>query len=140
MGDLHGTFERTLDAKGRLILPAKLRTEFGATAYLTTHVDGCLALFDAQNIETKRADMRELEKNGSQRERMIARIWSSSTSELTIDAQGRIPLPQLLRTWADLGDDVLVLGVMDRVEIWSPEKYMAKAAEANLQLLDGADL
>jgi MraZ protein len=139
MATFYGNFERSLDAKGRLILPAKLRAEFGESAFLTSHVDGCLALFDKADMEDQKAAMLERSK-GSQEDRMIARVWSASTSEAVFDAQGRIPIPPPSRTWAGLGDDVLVIGAIDRVELWSPAKYSEKAEFANLQMLEGTNI
>jgi MraZ protein len=139
MATFYGNFERSLDAKGRLILPAKLRSEYGESAFLTSHVDGCLALYDKEDMEIQRAAMLERSK-GSQDDRMIARIWSASTSEVTFDAQGRIPVPPASRSWAALEDDVLVIGAIDKVELWSPGRYAEKAAFANDQMLEGTNI
>jgi MraZ protein len=139
MATFYGNFERSLDAKGRLILPAKLRSEFGESAFLTSNVDGCLALYDKEDMEVQRTAMLERSK-GSQEDRMIARVWSSSTSEVTFDAQGRIPIPQASRSWAGLDNDVLVIGAIDKVELWSPSKYAEKAAFANDQMLEGSNI
>jgi MraZ protein len=139
MATFYGNFERSLDSKGRLILPAKLRAEFGESAFLTSHIDGCLALYDKEDMEDQRAAMLERSK-GSQEDRMIARVWASSTSEVTFDSQGRFPIPPMSREWADLEVDVLVIGAIDKVELWSPSKYHEKAASANLQLLEGTNL
>ncbi len=139
MATFYGNFERSLDAKGRLILPAKLRAEFGESAFLTSHVDGCLALFDKADMEVQKEAMLERSR-GSQDDRMIARVWAASTSEVTFDAQGRIPIPPPSRNWAGLEDDVLVIGAIDRVELWSPAKYTDKAAFANTQILEGTNI
>jgi MraZ protein len=139
MATFYGNFERSLDSKGRLILPAKLRAEFGESAFLTSHIDGCLALYDKDAMEGQRLSMLERSK-GSQEDRMIARVWASSTSEVTFDSQGRFPVPPVSREWADLEVDVLVIGAIDKVELWSPAKYREKAAPANLQLLEGTNL
>jgi MraZ protein len=139
MATFYGNFERSLDSKGRLILPAKLRAEFGESAFLTSHIDGCLALYDKEDMEDQRLAMLERSK-GSQEDRMIARVWASSTSEVTFDSQGRFPIPTLSREWADLELDVLVIGAIDKVELWSPSKYREKAAPANIQLLEGTNL
>jgi MraZ protein len=139
MATFYGNFERSLDAKGRLILPAKLRAEFGESAFLTSSVDGCLALYDKEDMEIQRASMLQRSK-GSKEDRWIARVWSSSTSEVTFDAQGRIPIPQASRTWAGLGDDVLVIGMIDKVELWSPSTYAEKSVLANDQMLEGTDI
>jgi MraZ protein len=140
MGALHGNYERSIDGKGRLILPAKLRAEFGETAFLTSHVDGCLALYDNQAMEEQRAEMRVKLKRGSQNDRMIARVWSFHTYEVTFDAQGRFPIPAGSREWAGLDLEVLVIGMFDRVELWSPARYDEKISAANLELLEGTNL
>jgi MraZ protein len=139
MATFYGNFERSVDQKGRLILPAKLRWEFGQNAFLTSHVDGCLALYEKEDMEVQRAAMLERSK-GSQEDRMIARVWAASTSEVTFDAQGRFPIPQASRTWAGLDDDVLVIGAIDKVEIWSPTRYEERAAAANEQMLQGTNI
>ena len=139
MATFYGNFERSLDAKGRLILPAKLRAEFGESAFLTSHVDGCLALFDKADMEDQKTTMLERSK-GSQEDRMIARVWAASTSEVVFDAQGRFPIPPASRSWAGLEDDVLVIGAIDKVELWSPPKYGEKAAFANTQMLEGTNI
>jgi MraZ protein len=140
MATFYGTFERSLDAKGRLILPAKLRAEFGESAFLTSYLDGCLALVDKNDMEIQRQEMLERAKGGSQEDRMIARVWSASISEVTFDAQGRFPIPSASRAWAGLGDEVLVIGAIDKVELWSPAKYAEKAASANTQMLEGTNI
>ena len=139
MATFYGNFERSLDTKGRLILPAKLRAEFGESAFLTSHIDGCLALYDKEDMEVQRLAMLERTK-GSQEDRMIARVWASSTSEVTFDSQGRFPIPQPSREWAALQVEVLVIGAIDKVELWQPQKYREKASSANLQLLEGTNL
>jgi MraZ protein len=139
MATFYGNFDRSLDSKGRLILPAKLRAEFGESAFLTSHVDGCLALYDKDDMEVQKAAMLERSK-GSQEDRMIARVWASYTSEVTFDAQGRISIPPASRTWAALDEEVFVIGAIDKVELWSPAKYSEKAASANAQLLEGTNI
>jgi MraZ protein len=139
MATFYGSSERSLDAKGRLILPAKLRAEFGESAFLTSNVDGCLALYDKEDMEGQKATMLEKSK-GSQSDRMIARFWASSTSEVTFDAQGRIPIPPTSRTWAGLETEVLVIGMIDKVELWSPARYNDKVASANAEMLEGTNI
>jgi MraZ protein len=67
-------------------------------------------------------------------------VWSFHTYEVTFDAQGRFPLPARSREWAGLDLEVLVIGMFDRVELWSPERYDEKIAAANLELLEGTNL
>jgi MraZ protein len=139
MESQYGNFERSLDSKGRLILPAKLRAAFGETAFLTSHPDGCLAVYDDKEMEKQEAAMLRRAK-ASQDGRNLVRVWAFYASEVTFDAQGRIPIPPKPREWAGLEEEVLVLGVIDRVELWSPERYAEKIAAANLELLEGTNL
>lgn len=139
MATFYGHFERSLDAKGRLILPAKLRTEFGESAFLTSNVDGCLALYDNEDMEEQKRGML-LRAKGGQEDRMIARVWAASTSEVTFDAQGRFPIPQKSREWAELQDDVVVIGAIDHVELWSPSLYSERAAGANTEMQEGKNI
>jgi MraZ protein len=138
MGTFFGSYERTLDPKGRLILPAKLRAEFGESAYLTRYVDGCLALYDQEDMERQTADMLAMVNAPSREDRMFARVWASSITEVTFDAQGRIPIPAHQRTWSGLETEVLVIGAIERVEIWSPLRYGEGSEPANTQMLEGS--
>jgi len=139
MANFYGNSIRTIDAKGRLILPAKLRVEFGESAFLTNSIDGCLALYDREAMEEQRAAMLQRLK-GSQDDRMMARVWAASTNEVTFDAQGRIAIPPPSRTWAGLGTDVVVIGLIDWVEIWDPPRWEEKAAAANERMLEGTSV
>ena len=122
MARVYGTYERSLDAKGRVMVPPKLRSEFGENAFLAWDEDGCLALHDLAAWDSKERDMEERAKQ-SEEGRKAARFWASTGGDVTFDAQGRIPIPSRLRELAGLGDEVLVVGNIHQVEIWSPARY-----------------
>jgi len=117
-----GRYDRSLDTKGRLILPARLRASFELTGYLAPHEDGCIALWtdDEFTAEADRQHAREGEGPGARHE---VREWFSHVNRVQLDAQGRMPIPPDLRAHADLDQDVLVVGVHDRVELWSRRRW-----------------
>jgi MraZ protein len=117
-----GRYDRTLDAKGRVILPARLRGFFESSGYLAPHEDGCIALWtdDEFGREADRQHAREAEGQGARQE---VREWFSHVSRVELDSQGRMAIPGDLRTHAELDSDVLFVGVHDRVELWSRHRW-----------------
>jgi MraZ protein len=133
-----GTQEHALDAKGRMILPAKFRDPFRAGAFLTKLVDGCLALWTPAEFERRTADMLEKARRG-QSERNLARVWAAGAFEVTPDGQGRVPIPAALRDYARLDGGVVVNGVINHVELWNPDKWSEVEAAGSQHLLSGQD-
>jgi len=117
-----GEYQHSLDAKGRLIIPAKFREELGEGAVLTRGLDNCLFLFPSEEwsaLETKLKTL-PLTKGGA---RQFVRFLFSGATECELDKQGRINLPLNLREFATIEKDAVVIGVSNRVEIWSKEKW-----------------
>ena len=125
MAGFVGRYEHSLDTKGRVILPAKFRTHFEHGGFLTEHSEGCIALWTLGEFERQMESMQEQAGQG-RAERNRARVWASSSAEVEIDRQGRMPIPGHLRTFAGLESEVLVLGVIDRVELWNPAAWDEK--------------
>jgi MraZ protein len=121
-----GRYEHSLDTKGRVILPAKFRGPFERGGYLTQHREGCLALWTPGEFERQMEVMLEQAEAGHSSERNRARVWASNSAEVEIDRQGRMPIPPRLRTFAKLDADVLVLGAIDRIELWDPAEWEAR--------------
>lgn len=117
-----GRFDRSLDTKGRVILPARLRTVFETSGYLAPHEDGCIALWtDAEfSAEANRQHSREAEGALARHE---VREWFSKVNRVQLDAQGRMAIPVELRGHAAIEGDVLFVGVHDRVELWSRQRW-----------------
>jgi MraZ protein len=134
-----GRYEHSLDAKGRLILPSKYRASFEHGGYLTQYHDGCLALFTPDEFETQMLEMQAKAKTDP-RSRNLARYWAAGTQDVAVDAQGRLPIATFLREFANLQDEVLVHGAIDRIELWSPTVWSAKTSVAATALLDGDDV
>lgn len=117
-----GEYQHSLDAKGRLIIPAKFREELGEGVVLTRGLDNCLFLFPSDEwsiLETKLKTL-PLTKGGA---RQFVRFLFSGATECDLDKQGRINLPLNLREFANIEKDAVVIGVSNRVEIWSKEKW-----------------
>jgi MraZ protein len=134
-----GRYEHSLDAKGRIILPARFRANFDTQLYVSQHLDRCLALWTPEGFELKLAEMEEAAQRGRD-ERNVARVWSSGSAELELDRQGRIAIPAHLREYARLETAVLVIGVMDRVELWSPSEYATTVQPSVSYLTEGSNL
>lgn len=130
-----GRFEHSLDSKGRVILPAKFRTDFDRGGYLSENREGCLALWTPGEFQRQLETMHRRAAEGrSQRNR--ARLWAASSHEVEVDRQGRMPIPSHLREFAGLEGDVLVHGAIDRVELWSPLAWSERVAPDEQWLLE----
>ena len=112
-----GTHEHALDAKGRVILPSKFRDQLEGGAYVTKGLERCLVVFPAAEFQRVADEMTEKMRRGPA-ERAAARAFFSGTAEATPDRQGRISIPQHLRRYAGLQEQVVVNGVWTRIEIW----------------------
>ena len=127
-----GTFTPKLDDKGRLILPAKFRDRLSEGLVVTTGQEKCLSVFPP-DVFAKVAGQAEARGMTSRSGREQARMLFSNAEEATPDKQGRIAIPPHLRTYAAISREVVVTGVMDRVEIWEPSRwrdYQAAAQES----------
>ena len=134
MAGFVGRYEHSLDSKGRVILPAKFRANFEKGGFLTEHAEGCLALWTPAEFERQMASMQE-RASTSREDRNRARVWASTSAEVEIDRQGRMPIPSLLRTFAGLDAEVLVHGAIDRVELWDPGRWAQQVQPAEDWLL-----
>jgi len=120
-----GNFPRSLDVKGRVILPSRMRLHFQDFGYLTPGTDGCLALWPEEEFELE-AQRQHLKDGLGIEARNDLRDWSSLVTRVEFDRQNRMPLPAELRALAGLDQEVLFVGVLDRVELWSPETWAAR--------------
>lgn len=120
---LIGEYSHNMDAKGRLILPSKFRSELGERFIVTKGFDGCLygySIEEWNNIEEK---IKTLPLVTGKDARNFTRFFFSSAIECEIDSQGRILISQNLRDFAMLKKEVVIIGVSSRIEIWSKEKW-----------------
>ncbi len=124
-----GTYTPKLDEKGRLILPAKFRERLSEGLVVTQGQEKCLVVWprDVFMEEAARAQSTPMTSRGA---RDYARVLFASAEEGVPDKQGRIGLTPPLREYASLRRDAVVIGVMDRVEIWDPARWREYAAAA----------
>jgi MraZ protein len=113
-----GTFEHTLDAKGRLAIPAKLRNTLGEKAVLTRSPDRCLVLYPMDEWNRLTQQLSQLSR-ADRNARDLRHFIFGGASECEIDAQGRIIVPAMLREYATLEGDVVTAGMDTYIEIWS---------------------
>jgi MraZ protein len=130
-----GRYEHSLDAKGRVILPVKFRAPFEHGGFLSQFHEGCLALWTPDEFE-RQLETNQVRSEQGRDERNLARVWAGGSSEVEVDKSGRMPIPAYLRTFAQLDAAVLVLGAIDRVELWSPSVWEEKVQPSERQLTD----
>ena len=135
MAGFVGRYEHSLDSKGRVILPAKFRSQFEHGGYLTQHSEGCLALWTPGEFERQMGVMQERTASG-RADRNRARLWASNSADVEIDRQGRMPIPVHLREFAHLEAEVLVHGAIDRVELWNPAAWSERVLPEESWLLE----
>ena len=119
-----GVFERQLDIKGRLALPATYRARLGTSWYLTLGTDNSIEVFTTEKFDEEADRMQALQARGDiSMDRL--RAFSARATAIEPDAQGRIYLDDRLRTHArlDVKGPVVVMGRLDRIEICSVERY-----------------
>lgn len=132
-----GTYSPRMDAKGRIILPAKFREELSAGLVLTRGQERCLYVFPAAEFERIHERMRTAPLLG-RAARDFLRVFLSGASDELPDKQGRITIPPILRQYAGLTDNLVVIGSGTRAEIWDAaawEEYLART-EAEFASLD----
>ncbi len=118
-----GEYERGVDKKGRITLPATLRDALGSeTAILTRGLDRCLFLFARSSFEVWRQKIRALPMTDRQSRNLRRHIFSGA-ADVKPDGQGRINLPPYLRDYAELTGSAIVAGNDTYVEIWDAQRW-----------------
>jgi MraZ protein len=124
-----GEYQHSIDAKGRLIVPSKLREKLGEKFVVTRGLDGCLfgyPLSEWEKLEEKLNEMPLAKKDA----RTFVRFFYSAATECEIDKQGRINIPATLREHAKLVKSCVIIGVSNRIEIWDEARWQAFTTEA----------
>src|SRR5579859_2413211 len=134
-----GEFTHALDAKGRLAIPARYRSRFEHGAVITPGVEACLYVYPMDAWEAKARQLEEKNLNAAQR-RQVERVFFGSATELELDAQGRVTIPAKYRERAALGNEALIVGTRDRLELWNTANYRAALEQIQPEDLKGLDL
>ena len=119
---LMGEYHNNLDLKGRVVIPSKLRETLGNKVILTRGLDNSLFLYSFKDFETlteKFNSLSFMEKEN----RFFTRFMFSGAITLEFDKQGRIIIPDFLKDFAALEKEVVIIGALNRVEIWSNNNW-----------------
>lgn len=126
-----GEYSHSIDSKGRLIMPAKYRDELGKEFVMTKGADNCISVYPMEEWRNIEGRVREMSMNSKEGRRFM-RIFFSSASLCELDKQGRVLIPQALRAHASLDKDVVLIGNVTRVEIWSKDQWDAYQGEVDI--------
>ena len=122
-----GSYKHRIDTKGRLVMPSKFRSQLGDTVVCTLGLDGCLAVYPMEEWESYLKKLQALPFSKTQA-RQFMRALLGAAEDISLDAQGRILISSRLRAYAHLGENVVVCGVNDHLEIWNEETWAANDA------------
>ena len=126
-----GEYSHSIDTKGRLIVPAKFREQLGEQFVVTKGVDGCLYVYSNEewnHIEEKFREVNLTTKDA----RKFMRFFFAGAASCEVDKQGRILIPSVLREFAGLEKDVVLVGVLSKIEIWDKERYEDASANDDM--------
>ena len=122
----YGEYQHSLDNKDRVIIPAKFREIFKENYvekfFITRGLDQCLFVFTEESWKVQEKKFRDLSFTKGEA-RKFNRLFFSGAGEVICDKQGRILIPSYLKSYADIKEDVVIIGVSDRIEIWSKSKW-----------------
>jgi transcriptional regulator MraZ len=119
-----GTYTPRLDDKGRIFLPAKFRDELAEGLVITRGQERCLYVWSMEEFGKLTERMRQ-QPLGDRAARDYVRMFFAGASDETPDKQGRITVPQMLRDYASLTRDCVVIGAMNRIEVWDAAAWQA---------------
>lgn len=127
---LIGEYEHSIDTKGRLIMPSKLKEDIGDKFVVTKGLDGCLFVYSEKEWKTFEEKLRTFPLTNKDA-RALIRFFLAGAMECEIDKQGRFLIPSNLREFAGLEKEVVVIGVLNKIEIWSKDKWQKYSDEEN---------
>ncbi len=121
-----GEYSHSIDAKGRLIVPAKFREQLGGEFVVTKGLDGCLFVYPEEEWKIVEEKFRTMPP--TKESRKFFRFFVAGAVSVELDKQGRILLPNSLREHAGLKKDVVLAGVINRIEIWDCARWEANTS------------
>lgn len=122
-----GEFRHSLDSKGRLFIPARLREEIGDSFIITISMDGCLSAYSCENWQLFSEKASSIPYVQQRRMRPVF----AYAARCELDGQGRVLVPQVLREYAGLEKSVAVVGCNNHIEMWNADRWEAVSAEEN---------
>ena len=115
---LMGEYHNNLDPKGRIVIPSKFREILGDSVVLTRGLDGCLFIYSVSEFQRLTNELSNLSFTDKD-SRNFVRFLLSVANTLEFDKQGRIVIPNYLKMYANLEKEVILVGVLNRIEVWS---------------------
>ena len=125
-----GEYSHSLDGKGRVVMPSKFRSGLDMGCVVTKGQERCLYVFPMDRWEDEAEKVLQLPRT-DRRARDISRSFFASATDQTLDRQGRVQIPEGLRTFAGLEKDLTIVGVANHIEIWATETWRSVVAEAD---------
>lgn len=117
-----GEYQHAIDPKNRIIVPSKFRDGLGSTFIMTKGLDGCLYGYTMEEWNKLEEKLKQLPLTNKDA-RAFSRFFFSGATEIEIDKQGRALIPQNLIDYAIIIKEIVTIGVSNRIEIWSKEKW-----------------
>ena len=118
-----GTYEHTIDGKGRLFIPSRLKEEMGDSFHLSMGSDQCLTIYPQTAWEALCARAEELEE---EEDIEAMEVFFAQSYRCTVDSQNRIVIPSLLREFANLEKDVVIVGSNNVAKVWNAKRWSEK--------------
>lgn len=128
-----GEYNHSIDTKNRIIIPAKFRESLGEEFVVTLGLDGCLFVYPQNEWEHFVHELKNLP--GNKEARQLQRYFMAGAASLEVDKQGRILIPSKLREHAALEKEVVFVGVLSKIEIWSKERWEANNSFENMDAI-----
>jgi len=129
---LIGEYRYSVDPKGRIFVPAKMREEMGDSFIVSKAMDNCLNLYSPKQWMSFSEKLTAL---SDIKARAVKRFIFSTAQEVNVDSQGRICIPQNLREYAGLTKEAVIIGVETRIEIWRADAYAQMESEADREAM-----
>ncbi|NYG57981.1 MraZ protein [Nocardioides daedukensis] len=133
-----GTYTPKLDDKGRLFLPAKFREDLAEGLVVTRGQERCLTVWSMEDFGRLTDRLREAPVTNKGTRDYVRMLFAAASQEVP-DKQGRIGIPAVLREYASLSKDVMVIGAMNRIEIWDPTSWQEYSEEQEQKFSDLSD-
>lgn len=130
---LIGEYNHSLDVKGRVNFPSKLREDLGERFILTKGLDGCLFVYSMPEWAILEEKIKSMPLSKA---RTFQRFLFASAIEVTVDKQGRIVIPSNLREYAGLDKDVVIIGASVRAEIWDQKKWEESCRQLTPEMIE----
>jgi len=126
-----GEYAHTLDAKGRVTIPARFREELEGGFVLTRGEDSCLVAYPVDRFKERASGLAKVPR-GNKNARTYARALFGSAQHVTLDSMGRVLIPPFLREYAFLDGEVAIVGVNDVFELWNPQVFQQTMEAADM--------